>query len=524
MKYQSIINRSHKIIEDACDKKEVTELNLVINSLSAYPLGAIRNDYIERLFKNKNLDEWLNRRVKQELALGPIHLDSEEKKAEAWAYRFGYFERRLVKREPNRKYLNYIFLLGNWLTSEPDLPRTYVQSLLRICLRLYRTRPLPVRKEVLRLMGKILRNPPRELSPRLHNLMHEKLIKSLQDSSWEIRIFAAAGLLHTDNKLVNDFLAETLLEKLPQLREEVAFELFELMRNIQSPGITAILLRLYSQYVTAGISIDKDSNPDYPISNICIWICEALAYHGSDLPFEPMVSYLCVPQVTEFEKARLTDAILKIKNKVSFNQIQSLASHKEPWGRSLAAILIGERRKAAEIPLLALLLNDSYLITRENAIKAANKVKFHGSKTMLGQIKGGRINYFLDRKETNPLLKRELMQSNLIGLNNEELAHQTKQAVKENNVHMMFAISDYLARYPLQEQLDSFSHLLKAKDQYFAKKFTFVYLKNRKSPSPFVLLQMLRHEDFEIRIHTAVFIVHFFKVQNLPTTSKISKQ
>jgi hypothetical protein len=507
------LNRSKEILLMGCDEPNLIKLNFLINCLIEMPIGEYLGVLINKLEKRTDLDNWINRRIKQGIMIvqDPFHEAEASTKAEEWAYKFGYFERRLIKREKNRKFLNYIFLLGNWVITEPDLPKKYLRSIFRIILLLYRKESISIRKEIIRLIGKILRRPPRNLDRRILNLLNSKLISLLRDESWEIRIFSAASLLHTENQLVVNFLEEQLISKAEAIPEEVLFEIFELAKNVKSPRITSVLIHLYNEKVASTSLTEKLRSGivkiRFLLSKYNLWVCQSLANHQSDIAFDALIYYLEHDQTEEFEKSRIITALIEIKDKLSYVQIQKLIQSRSPWSRTTGALLIGERRQTSEIPLLSELFDDEFIITREYAIRAANKIKFHGIKTWIGNIKSGRIQDFLKNNEENLLLQRALLESELISLNKTDIKDFVKSVIQMGDPNLIESLLNYLKFYPCDDVLDHFNSLLDVNYDYFSKRYTQLYLEKRTSPKLSVLNKMMDHSDWEIRIRTAVYIL-----------------
>ena len=124
------LNQSKDILLKACDDPNLGRLNFLINCLIEMPIGEFLGVLINKIEKRNDLDNWINRRIKQGILIvqDPYHEAEISTKEEEWAYKFGYFERRLIKREKNRKFLNYIFLLGNWVITEPNLPKKWISN------------------------------------------------------------------------------------------------------------------------------------------------------------------------------------------------------------------------------------------------------------------------------------------------------------------------------------------------------------------------------------------------------------
>ncbi len=167
------------IIDETIQHDSLNEINYLVHCLTERAVDKnILMSILEKIHARADIDPWIQRRIKQGIELPQIAVGEKTNndKEEIWIYKLGYFERRLLHREKSRKFLNYIYLLGNWLVSEPYLPKKYLRSVIRLILLLFRKESDMVRKEIIRIIGKILRKPPYNIDQRILNLLSSKLM------------------------------------------------------------------------------------------------------------------------------------------------------------------------------------------------------------------------------------------------------------------------------------------------------------------------------------------------------------
>lgn len=494
--------RALRILKLAIDQADQDRLNLILNYLEKFPVGRPLGDFLVRFSdRPESHDMWLSRRLTF-LRYSQLYRDPNTSLGEYWAYKFGYFERRLIRRPPSRKYLNYIFLLGNWLREERDLPREYVRSIIRIFLQIYRRHSASIRKEIIRAVGKVLRSPPRNASLQMLNALRILLDKGLAEDHWEIRLFSAAALLRTNSRRALEFVRETLNQPLDSYPYEAVFELLELIKRANHPGIKSILLRVYDRQVQSQVN-DKGQ---YPWRPQFIWLAQAVAYQKSTISFPALLYYLENERTEEFEKSRILRSILQNHDLLSFQQVQQLARSRSGWSRSLAALLIGQRRRPSEIPVLSRLIKDKVIITREYALRAANKIKTKGVHSFLGEIKSSRIEYFFRSGEKNKILRRIQLESWFVGKSPREIRAKIQELRRAGDSDRLKSIF-YVIRNNPGINLNSFSSLFRLRQAWFSQTFTHVYLTQCPRPHPRLIFWMLRHRDAAVRLPAAIFLL-----------------
>ncbi len=313
--------------------------------------------------------------------------------------------------------------------------------------------------------------------------------------------------------MVIQFFEDQLLNNSENIPEEELFEIFELIKNIRIPRITSILIRLYTEKVTVTQLSDRSENKSHdeysndPVNKVHLWICEALALHQSDLPYENLIMYLMHDRIEEYEKSRIMTSLLALKDKLTYSHIERIARAENIWCRLTASVMIGERRRISEINLLGSLLDDKTVIVKQAAIEAINKLTFHGAITFFGKMKSTTLTDSLPKKYENSILGKTLLEFHLLSSPKEQISSIVTDVIQDNVPIIIEGLVEFLQKYSNDEILETFSPLLETKYNYISRMFTKHYLNNKINPCAELIFKMLRHRDKEVKILTAVYLL-----------------